>query len=105
MIKKLMLLGAMLAMVLLLAAAPAFAQTATQTQLIFANKSIVQACNQLLQQNNPQTIDQDATQVNVIAGVSQSGTANVVSASNTQNAEQTGATQIGLQACNQWVFR
>ena len=104
MIKKLMLLGAMLAMVLLLAA-PAFAQTATQTQLIFANKSIVQACNQLLQQNNPQTIDQDATQVNVIAGVSQSGTANVVSASNVQNAEQTGATQIGLQACNQWVFR
>jgi hypothetical protein len=99
-----MLLGAMLAMVLLLAA-PAFAQTATQTQLIFANKSIVQACNQLLQQNNPQTIDQDATQVNVIAGVSQSGTANVVSASNVQNAEQTGATQIGLQACNQWVFR
>ena len=105
MIKKLMLLGAMLAMVLLLAA-PAFAQpAATQTQLIFANKSIVQACNQLLQQNNPQTIDQDATQVNVIAGVSQSGTANVVSASNVQNAEQTGATQIGLQACNQWVFR
>ena len=99
-----MLLGAMLAMVLLVAA-PAFAQTATQTQLIFANKSIVQACNQLLQQNNPQTIDQDATQVNVIAGVSQSGTANVVSASNVQNAEQTGATQIGLQACNQWVFR
>ena len=99
-----MLLGAMLAMVLLLAA-PAFAQTATQTQLIFANKSIVQACNQLLQQNNPQTINQDATQVNVIAGVSQSGTANVVSASNVQNAEQTGATQIGLQACNQWVFR
>ena len=104
MIRKLMLLGAMLAMVLLLAA-PAFAQTATQTQLIFANKSIVQACNQLLQQNNPQTIDQDATQVNIIAGVSQSGTANVVSASNVQNAEQTGATQIGLQACNQWVFR
>ena len=99
-----MLLGAMLAMVLLVAA-PAFAQTATQAQLIFANKSIVQACNQLLQQNNPQTIDQDATQVNVIAGVSQSGTANVVSASNVQNAEQTGATQIGLQACNQWVFR
>ena len=104
MIKKLMLLGAMLAMVLLLAA-PAFAQTATQTQLIFANKSIVQACNQLLQQNNPQTIDQDATQVNIIAGVKQEGTANVVSASNVQNAEQTGATQIGLQACNQWVFR
>jgi len=99
-----MLLGAMLAMVLLVAA-PAFAQTATQTQLIFANNSIVQACQQALQQNNPQTIDQDATQVNVIAGVSQSGTANVVSASNTQNAEQTGATQIGLQACNQWVFR
>ena len=104
MIRKLMLLGAMLAMVLLLAA-PAFAQTATQTQLIFANKSIVQACNQLLQQNNPQTINQDATQVNVIAGVKQKGTANVVSASNVQNAEQTGATQIGLQACNQWVFR
>ena len=104
MIKKLMLLGAMLAMVLLIAA-PAFAQTATQTQLIFANKSIVQACNQLLQQNNPQTINQDATQVNVIAGVKQEGTANVVSASNVQNAEQTGATQIGLQACNQWVFR
>ena len=104
MIKKLMLLGAMLAMVVLVAA-PAFAQTATQTQLIFANKSIVQACNQLLQQNNPQTINQDATQVNIIAGVSQSGTANVVSASNTQNAEQTGATQIGLQACNQWVLR
>ena len=99
-----MLLGAMLAMVVLVAA-PAFAQTATQAQLIFANKSIVQACQQALQQNNPQTIDQDATQVNVIAGVSQSGTANVVSASNTQNAEQTGATQIGLQACNQWVFR
>ena len=99
-----MLLGAMLAMVLLIAA-PAFAQTATQTQLIFANKSIVQACNQLLQQNNPQTINQDATQVNVIAGVKQEGTANVVSASNVQNAEQTGATQIGLQACNQWVFR
>ena len=104
MIKKLMLLGAMLAMVVLVAA-PAFAQTATQTQLIFANKSIVQACNQLLQQNNPQTIDQDATQVNIIAGVKQEGTANVVSASNVQNAEQTGATQIGLQACNQWVFR
>ena len=104
MIKKLMLLGAMLAMVLLVAA-PAFAQTATQAQLIFANKSIVQACNQLLQQNNPQTIDQDATQVNIIAGVTQVGEANVVSASNTQSAEQTGATQIGLQACNQWVFR
>ena len=99
-----MLLGAMLAMVLLVAA-PAFAQTATQTQLILANKSIVQACNQLLQQNNPQTINQDATQVNVIFGVSQSGTANVVSASNTQSATQTGATQIGLQACNQWVLR
>ena len=104
MIKKLMLLGAMLAMVLLVAA-PAFAQTATQTQLIFANNSIVQACNQLLQQNNPQTINQDATQVNIIAGVSQSGTANVVSASNTQSATQRGATQIGLQACNQWVLR
>ncbi len=104
MIKKLMLLGAMLAMVLLVAA-PAFAQTATQTQLIFANNSIVQACNQLLQQNNPQTINQDATQVNIIAGVSQSGTANVVSASNTQSATQTGATQIGMQACNQVVFR
>ncbi len=104
MIKKVMLLGAMVAMVVLVAA-PAFAQTATQAQLIFANNSIVQACNQLLQQNNPQTINQDATQVNVIAGVSQSGTANVVSASNVQNAEQTGATQIGLQACNQWVLR
>ena len=102
--KKLMLLISMLAM-LLLAAAPAFAQTATQAQLIFANNSIVQACNQLLQQNNPQTINQDATQVNVILGVKQEGTANVVSASNVQNAEQTGATQIGLQACNQWVFR
>ncbi|MDQ3923491.1 MAG: hypothetical protein M3309_06155 [Actinomycetota bacterium] len=104
MIRKLMLLGAMVAMVLLVAA-PAFAQTATQAQLIFANNSIVQACNQLLQQNNPQTINQDATQVNVILGVKQEGTANVVSASNTQNAEQTGATQIGLQACNQWVLR
>jgi hypothetical protein len=99
-----MLLGAMLAMVLLVAA-PAFAQTATQTQLIFANNSIVQACNQLLQQNNPQTINQDATQVNVIFGVTQVGNANVVSAANTQNAQQTGATQIGLQACNQAVFR
>src|SRR5215210_8532672 len=99
-----MLLAAMLAMVVLVAA-PGFAQTATQTQLIFANKSIVQACNQLLQQNNPQTIDQDATQVNVVLGVTQVGEANVVSASNVQNAEQTGATQIGLQACNQWVFR
>ena len=104
MIKKLMLLGAMLAMVLLVAA-PAFAQTATQTQLIFANNSIVQACNQLLQQNNPQTINQDATQVNVVANVTQTGTANVVSAANTQSATQTGATQIGLQACNQWVLR
>ena len=103
--KKLMLLVSMLAM-LLLAAAPAFAQpAATQSSAIVADDSVVQACQQLLQQNNPQTINQDATQVNIIAGVSQSGTANVVSASNVQNAEQTGATQIGLQACNQWVFR
>jgi hypothetical protein len=103
--KKLMLLAAMLAMVVLLVAAPAFAQTATQAQLIFANNSIVQACQQALQQNNPQTINQDATQVNVITGVTQVGTANVVSASNTQSATQTGATQIGLQACTQWVLR
>ena len=101
--KKLMLLVSMLAM-LLLAAAPAFAQpAATQDQAIVANDSVVQACQQLLQQNNPQTINQDATQVNIIARVSQTGTANVVSASNTQSATQRGATQIGLQACNQWV--
>jgi hypothetical protein len=100
-----MLLAAMLAMVVLLVAAPAFAQTATQAQLIFANNSIVQACQQALQQNNPQTINQAATQANVIAGVTQVGTANVVSASNTQSATQTGATQIGAQACTQWVLR
>jgi hypothetical protein len=81
-----LLVAAMLAMVLLVAA-PAFAQTATQAQLIFANRSIVQAAQQLPQQNNPQTINQDATQVNVIAGVTQVGTANVVSASNVQSAE------------------
>ncbi len=99
-----LLVAAMLAMVLV-SAAPAFAQTATQEQLIFANRSIVQAAQQLLQQNNPQTINQTTTQVNVITGVSQTGSANVVSAANTQNAEQTGATQIGMQACNQVVFR
>ena len=103
--KKLMLLAAMLAMVALVAA-PALAQpVATQVQAIVANNSIVQACQQLLQQNNPQTIDQDATQVNVITGVVQVGTANVVSASNVQSAEQTGATQIGTQACTQVVMR
>ena len=99
-----LLVAAMLAMVLV-SAAPAFAQTATQEQLIFANRSIVQAAQQLLQQNNPQTIDQTATQVNVIAGVTQVGEANVVSASNVQNAEQTGATQIGVQRVNQAVIR
>ena len=43
-----LLVAAMLAMVLV-SAAPAFAQTATQEQLIFANRSIVQAAQQLLQ--------------------------------------------------------
>ena len=104
MIKKLMLLGALLAMVLVVAA-PAFAQTATQAPLICASKSIVEAGQQARQKTNPQTIDQDATQVNVIKDVKQEGTANVVSASNTQNATQRGATQIGIQACNQWVLR
>jgi outer membrane biosynthesis protein TonB len=98
-----MLLAAMLAMVMV-SAAPAFAQpAATQVQGIVANDSIVQACQQLLQQNNPQTINQAATQANVIAGVTQTGTANVVSAQNTQSAAQTGATQIGIQECLQIV--
>src|SRR5215212_739550 len=103
-LRKLMLLVAAMLAMLLLAAAPAFAQpAATQSQAIVANDSVVQACQQLLQQNNPQTINQNATQANVIVDVSQSGTANVVSAANTQSATQTGATQLGLQECNQIV--
>ena len=98
-----MLLISMLAM-LLLAAAPAFAQpAATQSSAIVADDSVVQACQQLLQQNNPQTINQDATQVNAVVGVRQEGTANVVAVMNAQTAEQTGATQIGIQECNQIV--
>ncbi len=102
--KKLMLLVSMLAMVLL-AAAPAFAQPlATQEQAIVANDSVVQACQQLLQQNNPQTIDQDATQTQAVA-IAQAGTANVATVTQAQTAEQIGATQIGIQACTQTVVR
>ena len=101
--KKLMLLISMLAM-LLLAAAPAFAQpAATQVQGIVANDSVVQACQQLLQQNNPQTINQGATQVNVVAILTQDGSGNAVVVTNAQNAQQIGATQIGVQECNQIV--
>src|SRR5215210_7531950 len=98
-----MLLISMLAM-LLLAAAPAFAQpAATQVQGIVANDSVVQACQQLLQQNNPQTINQDATQVNLVTILTQDGSGNAVVVTNAQNAVQTGATQIGVQECNQIV--
>ena len=102
-LKKLMLLVSMLAM-LLLAAAPAFAQPAsTQVQGIVANDSVVQACQQLLQQNNPQTINQDATQVNLVTILTQDGSGNAVLVTNAQNVVQTGATQIGVQECNQIV--